>query len=225
MGGTERALQRPGHLPGLVVFYGPSGYGKSWAATAVGNHSRAYYVECKSTWTKKYLAGAMLREMGLPGAGSIPELIERISHHLAETRRPLIVDEADFLVGRGMIELIRDIYMGSEGTIILIGEEMLPAKLEKTERVHGRVLDWIAAQPADLSDARHLARIYAPGLAIADDLLARIVGVGQGSVRRICVNIDRVREAALVDGLEAADLAWWGERELYSGRPPARRAA
>ena len=33
----ERAVSRPSHLPGLVGFYGPSGYGKSIAAAYVAN--------------------------------------------------------------------------------------------------------------------------------------------------------------------------------------------
>ena len=32
LGTLRRAIDRPRHLPGITVFYGPSGYGKSTAA-------------------------------------------------------------------------------------------------------------------------------------------------------------------------------------------------
>ena len=51
-----------------------------------------------------------------------------------------MIDEADYLVSRHMIEVIRDIYESSRATIILIGEEMLPQSLTRWERVHNRML-------------------------------------------------------------------------------------
>lgn len=222
--GAERALHRPAHLPGLVVMYGPSGYGKSWSAVAAMNTYRAYYVEVRSTWTRKHLAEAILRQMGLATAGTIPVLVERIGDHLLQTGRMLIVDEADYLVQRGMIEIIRDLYEHSGAPIILVGEEHLPTKLLRWERVHGRVLVWVMAQPGDRADAASLARMYCPGFAIADDLLSEIVKAAAGSIRRICVNLDRVREAALTDPPPAggAGMAWWRDRELYRGQPARR---
>ncbi|MDO6806193.1 hypothetical protein Q4595_27290, partial [Wenyingzhuangia sp. 1_MG-2023] len=40
-------------LPGLGVLHGPSGYGKSFAASYAANAHRAFYIQCKSTWTRK----------------------------------------------------------------------------------------------------------------------------------------------------------------------------
>ena len=48
----DRAITRPQHLPGMVCFYGPSGFGKSFAAAYTANNIR-HYIECKSTWTKR----------------------------------------------------------------------------------------------------------------------------------------------------------------------------
>jgi len=46
-----RAMERAEHLPGMVEFHGPSGWGKSIAANYVANRYRAYYVQAKSVWT------------------------------------------------------------------------------------------------------------------------------------------------------------------------------
>jgi hypothetical protein len=222
MGGIDRAKERPAHLPGLVVMHGKAGRGKSWAAVAAMNSFRAYYAEVRSTWTRKHLAQVILAQMGLATTGSTPALVDRIGDHMLVSGRPLIVDEADFLVQRGMIEIIRDIYEQSSAPVVLIGEEHLPEKLERWERVHSRVLEWITAEAADLADARALVGLYCAKVRVGDDLLEHVVRASDGSVRRICVNLDRIREAALAEAPEQASRAWWGDRALYTGQPARR---
>lgn len=223
----QRATDRAAHLPGMVVFYGPSGFGKSTAAAFVANRTRAYYVECRSTWTRRATLTAILHEMGIaaPGGGRIYEMSDAICEQLVKSERPLIVDEMDHLVDKSAVELIRDLYEGSRAPILLIGEERLPKKLEKWERFHGRILDFVPAQPADLEDARHLSRLYCDGVTIEEDLLKRIHHLAHGSARRICVNLERVRAVAASSGLKRIGLSAWGERELYTGEAPARRIA
>ncbi|TGG92505.1 AAA family ATPase [Natronospirillum operosum] len=219
----ERALDRPAHLPGLVAFYGPSGWGKSTAAAYCANRHRAYYVECKSSWTKKALLLAIITEMGIAPAKTLYEMADQISEQLVLSQRPLIIDEMDHIVSKKAVEVVRDIYEGSNAAILLIGEEMLPAKLREWERFHNRMLSWVPAQPCNLDDAQALAQMYCSEVAIADDLMSRISDVSRGAARRICVNLESVRQAALSDGLDFIDLATWGDRPLYSGEAPKRR--
>lgn len=219
----ERAMQRPLHLPGLVAFYGPSGWGKSVSAAYAANKYRAYYVQCASTWTRKYLLLAMLSEMGVAPARTIPEIAEQVAEQLVLSNRPLIIDEMDHLVDRNAVELVRDIYEASNAPILLIGEEHLESRLRRWERFHNRMLDWIPAQPVDLDDVRQLARLYSPEIMIADALLDRMQRVNRGAIRRICINIERVRQFALAEGLEAVDADAWGERDLFTGEAPKRR--
>lgn len=219
----ERALNRPAHLPGMVAFYGPSGWGKSTAAAYVANKHRAYYVECKSTWTKKFLLLSILTEMGIAPAKTIPEMTAQISEQLVLSQRPLIIDEMDHIVTKKAVEVIRDIYEGSNAAILLIGEENMPAKLREWERFHNRMLSWTPAQPCDLDDTRALARMYCRDVEIADNLLKRVLEVSRGAARRICVNIEHIRQETLVQGDNTMDATAWGQRTLYSGEAPKRR--
>lgn len=219
----RRTMNREPHLPGLVTFHGPSGYGKSWAATYAANKYRAYYVEAKSSWTKKALCLSILKEMGIEPARQIWEMEEQIGEQLALSQRPLIIDECDHIVAKNAIETIRDIYESSQASIMLIGEERLPQKLERWERLHGRMLHWEPAEPASSDDARTLARHYCTALSISDELLEALTGASQGSVRRICVNLEKVREFAARKGLEAVGLQEWGDNAFFTGQPPKRR--
>ncbi len=220
---VQQVMDRPGHLPGMITFYGPSGYGKSTAAAYTANKTRAYYIQCMSSWTRKALLQAVLREMGLTPHKTLYEMTEQIAEQLVVTGRPLIIDEVDHIVSKSAVEIIRDLYEGSNAPILLIGEERLPHRLQQWERFHNRMLDWVAAQPASIEDTRHLARLYAPGVTIAEDLLGRIQEVSRGSVRRVCVNIEQVRAEAQQLGRTEMDLQAWGRRELFSGEPPKRR--
>ena len=170
-GALDRALQRPAGLPGLVVTYGPSGYGKSVAAAFAANLHRAYYVECRDTWSKKAFLQAVLREMALIPARTLSEMVDQVAEQLSLSGRPLIVDDVQYLLDKAAANVLTDIYNASQGTLVLIGEERVPASLAKLERLHNRVLEWVPAQPASLDDVRQLAQNTYPKLHIADDLL------------------------------------------------------
>jgi hypothetical protein len=218
----ERAMQRPSHLPGMVVLYGPSGWGKSFAAAHAANRHRCYYVEAKSTWSKRDVVRAVLKEMGIAPAASTSEMLDQAAEQLVLSNRPLIVDEVDHLVRRKEVEIIRDLYEASKAPILLIGEEQLPVKLKRYERFHGRVLQWAQAQPVTPDDAHALRRLYCTRAGIADDLLAKITDIAAGSVRRVVVNLELVQEEAAVQGWESVDLVRWGRRDLYTGDAPRR---
>lgn len=167
----ERLINRPDGLPGLGVLYGPSGYGKTTATVAVANSTQAYYVQLRSAWSKKTLLEKICFEMGIPTAKTTAANLDLICEQLAASQRPLILDEADYLVAKaGSVELVRDIYEGSQSPIML-------------------------------------AQAYAPDVAIGADVLAHIVDIAHGSVRRVTVNLVNLAEAAAVAGVDALDMA------------------
>lgn len=221
----DQAMERDPRLPGIVVAHGPSGFGKSWAAAFARNMTDACYVECRSRWTPMALTSVILRGLSITPKRAIWQMIEQIGDELAKSGRPLIVDEVDHIVNARMVEVVRDIYEASGAPILLIGEEYLPQKLERWERVHNRILDAVAVQPADLDDARQLALLYAPGVAVHDDLLTRVVTLSEGRVRRVCVNLHRIKVEAGRLGAATMDRATWGDRALHTGEFGRRRGA
>lgn len=221
----ELAMTRPHHLPGMVSFYGPSGYGKTSAAAFAVAKYNAYHVECKSAWTKKAFLSNILKEMGISQAKTIPEMIDQVADQLARSERPLIIDEFDHLVHKKSVELVRDIYEGSQASIILIGEERLENNLAHWERFHNRILKWVPAEPASIDDAVLLRRLYCQKVDVGDDLLKQIVDVTKGCTRRICVNLYNVQSYAIERGLSKISTSEWGNQTFYTGRAPARRVA
>lgn len=223
----ERLMNAASHLPRIGVLRGRAGLGKSSAACYLMNRYHAYRIECKSVWNRKTVLVEILGRMGIKPAKTMPEMLDQVCAQLMASGRPLIVDEMDHLVEKSAVEVIRDIHDGSgNAPILLIGEENLPSKLERWERVHSRVLDWSQAMPLDFDDARLLANFYCRKIEIADDLLGHIHVISAGSARRICVNLELVEETTLRMGLitepfPTIDLAVWGVQPLYTGKSPA----
>ena len=78
-------------------------------------------------------------------------------------------------------------------------------------------------QSAD--DAALLAQAYAPEVAVGADVLAHIVDIAHGSVRRVTVNLVNLAEAAAVAGVDTLDMAALKRLpgfEFYRGESPKR---
>ncbi|MCL2297789.1 MAG: ATP-binding protein [Proteobacteria bacterium] len=220
----QNMAAREGGLPGIGVLYGAPGRGKTYACTAIANQMRGYYVQVRSAWNRKTLLEKILFEMGVTAENTIAKMLDQICEQIGLSRRPLIIDEFDFcLRNNGMIELVRDIYEGSQGTMLLVGEENIPQKLKKHERFHSRVLAWVPALPVSIEDAKLLCKIYCQGVTVDQALLEHVVKIAHGSVRRVCVNLSVIKDVALRDALDTVDLAAVGEGNLYTGEAPVRR--
>ncbi|MBP2231806.1 hypothetical protein J2847_005125 [Azospirillum agricola] len=216
-------------VPGLGVFHGRSGDGKSRAAAwvAASDHL-AYYVEANDFWTSRAMLRAIVDAMGLalPPHATNNELAAKVAEELEASRRPLIIDEADHLAKKDMIDKVRALHdMAAPGTasIILIGEEGLPQKLQRYERFHRRVLDFVAAEPCDLDDARQLAGLYCPRVEVADDLLEQLLDQTYRSTGRVAVNLVAIADYAQGEGLRQIDRAAYAGQRINTGAAPAVR--
>lgn len=220
---SEALLAAPARLPNIGVFSGFSGYGKSIAAQYAWNTLGAVYVEVRDFWTRKMFVQALLSELGQNRPrGTIGELMLEAIGLLGDMPpRLIIIDEADKLVDKKMIELVRDINEAADVPVLLVGEEMLPAKLVAYERVDNRVLDTVLAEPCDLDDTRSLARFLFPRLTVADELLDHIRQRTGGKARRIATTLHEADQWARKSGSMELTLANYRGR-IFDGVAPKR---
>lgn len=219
----KRVENRQYGLPGMAAFYGPTGFGKTFAAGYAAASLDAIHVSVQKMWTKKTLLTSILRELGIVKKATMAEMMEQVNEGLAIAGRTLIIDEADYAIDRGMIEIIRDMQDGSSMPVILIGMEMLPQKLRKWELVDGRILAWVGAEPADMRDAKMLADVYAPGIKIDEALIERIMAENKGSIRRISIDLAYVLEQSRLQGQNDMTLDKWGNAPFLRGAAPSPR--
>ncbi|KPA91365.1 AAA domain [Pseudomonas asplenii] len=223
-GAMGRAQARPTDLPGIVVLYGKTGYGKSAAAAFAANQHRCYYVECREVWTKKAFLGAVLRDMSILPGRTLSDMVDQIAVQLSTSRRPLIVDDVQYLLDKAAANVLTDIHNASDGTLVLIGEERVPGSLQKMERLHNRVIEWVPAQPATIEDICQLAIETYPDMTFAEDLLEDLRIATKGCLRRVAANLYKVRGEAEAMMIDTVDLAAWGKRSWFTGEAPVRRA-
>ncbi|WP_440410687.1 AAA family ATPase [Neorhizobium petrolearium] len=220
---AQQLIDRPAGVDGLGCFYGPSGYGKSKASTYVQNRTGAIYLEVFDYWTRRKFCQALLAELGVDKPrGSIADMMDHALRLLQDDpNRLMIIDEADKLVDKHMIELVRDLYKGARIPVLLVGEERLPEKLKAYERCENRVTAYGMANPSDLDDARALAGIYHRGLIVHDDLLAEIVLRAKGVASRIVTTLAQVAQFARAAGKGEIGLAEYGG-QYFTGIAPRR---
>lgn len=220
---VERLVKRQDGEPGLGCFYGPAGWGKTYSKIYSMNKHRAYGVQADDTLTKKVMCLEILKVMGIDPAGTIAEMVRQISSQLEKSRRPLIIDESDFVVKKSLIETVRTIYEQSLAPVILIGEQNMPEKLRKWERVYSRVLDWTQAEPVTMADGKLLARLYAPDIEIGEDLLKSLFERAGGdtrgaSTRRIVIGLSAIRRQAANTGTKRMSLSDF-KGDFFPGDP------
>lgn len=197
----------------IVIFYGHPGYGKTFATNYVRNKFRGYRVECCAHWGRKALLEAICEEMSIAPGGSINAMFNEITAQLGTSGRPLMIDEADHLVKNSCIELVRDLHDKGKGVVLLVGEELLPQKLEKWGHLHSRILGIpTAAVPCDVADIEILAALYCPKVTLAADWCAELHRQTGGNTRRVCANLNSARAEADAAGLTHIDLETWGKR-------------
>jgi len=207
---VEYMMQRPPDLPGFGVLSGCAGMGKTTSAIWAVNQYRAYMVRCRFTATQRGFCEDLAKELGLTKPErTIHRMVQQIGDHLADHyRRPLIIDEADHLVRRRIIEIVRDIYEGcapAGASIILVGEQALPAMLKQWERIDSRVLRQVQSPVPGVEDARVLANRICPALQLDDGALTAVLTVTRKSLRRMVSAFFAMRDAALLNDWREAD--------------------
>jgi hypothetical protein len=214
----QSMIDRPSNLPGFGVLYGWTGLGKSMAASYCMHRYNAFLVEARSHHTRNSFVEAILFEMGMKPARTLSAMMDQVARQLDLSQRPLIVDEADYLIKKNVLDLLRDLHEAARTTILLVGEDQFPTRLlQRSERFHNRVLRWVPAVTPSLDDVRKLAGFYCD-VPVADELLEYLRAECDNIVRYICVNLDKARELARQKGCKRIDRATWGNEPVYSAK-------
>lgn len=220
-----RVQDRDYGLPGMGMFTGWAGFGKSQAATFAMIKTNAVLIEANKFMRPKSLCIKICNELGLKPERSVDRLIDQLSQAFSENGRPLIIDEADHLLQHDMLELVRVIHQGSDAAIILVGEELFPQNVKAYERVDSRMLARVQAQPGDMNDLLALARIYCPGVELPDDFRQFILKTCRFSHRRMTTALSNIKAFARTKGVSVVDRDVWGPRTFDNGDAPAPRRA
>lgn len=221
----KRIEAREYGLPGLGCIYGRAGRGKTTAAVYACNSLNACHVEAMPIGGVKGLLSMIVTELGLRPARTTDGLFMQAAEQLGRSNRPLIIDEADHILSDRSIEIVRRLHDISAVPVILMGEEMLPQRLQRWERVHSRILSWVGMEEATIEDVGFLAAIYARGITLGPDVRQALLKASRGSLRNVSTNLANLREFAAVRGLTSITMVEWGSQPFHTGEAPQPRNA
>lgn len=217
----DALINRGYGMPGMGLIFGATGYGKTTAATWFVNHCHGVYVRAMATTTPSSLLGTICKELDMAPMRSCAPMTEAIVEKLAQTGRPLFVDEADYLAdSKRMTETLRDLHDMATVPVILIGMAGIQRKLAHRQQLSGRLAQWVEFAPCDMEDARMLASQLCE-VSVADDLLAKLHRKASGSVRLLVVGLGRIEHYARARGLDSiAATDWRGGDDFFLGSAP-----
>lgn len=213
----DALINRTPGMPGMGLIWGPTGYGKTTAVTWFINQCHGVYIRAMRLWSPKSMLTAIARELDLDiKAMNNGMLVEAIIQRLAESGRPLFIDEADYVVEtRRLTDTLRDIHDLSTVPVILVGMHGIEKRIRNNEQFTGRISQWVNFEGIDRDDCRLLA----DGLSevkIADDLLKHLhqeasprSGSNGAEVRRLVVGLGRIEQYARSRGLDAISESDW----------------
>lgn len=233
----DALVNRSYGMPGIGLVWGPTGYGKTTACTWLVNQVNGLYIRAMRLWSPKTMLTAIARELDIaPRRLNNGELVEAIVERLAETGRPLFIDEADYVVESSrLVDTLRDIHDLSSAPVILIGMHGIEKRIRGNEQFTGRIAQWVGFQGADLDDARLLADGLAE-VTVQPDLLTALhqaatpkrrgkPGDEGAEVRRIVVGLGQIETFARARGLTTIGAADWpAGRDFFIGQAAAPSA-
>jgi hypothetical protein len=216
---VETVEGRGSALPGLGVYFGRPGLGKTSSGTCAAVLKNTIHLSVGPFIRSKSLLHMIAGDLGVrvPKKIATDDLFNLTCLALVDANRTLILDEADHLLNSSTINTVRFLHDETRIPIILMGEEDLPHQLLQWPRVHRRVLERVGAEEATMADVDLLVAIEARGFEIAPDLRAALLAGSGYTHGYIVKNIDAIRRMALGAGLTRVTRADWGDRVFDKG--------
>ncbi|MCU1282939.1 MAG: putative prophage MuSo1, transposition protein [bacterium] len=222
----EALAQRGYGVEGMGLVYGSAGFGKSTALTWLRTQTNAVYVRACATWTPTAMLKAIAVELGFEPHYRAIDNVHEIVRQLATTNRGLYVDELDYLVGTDYLvkalDTLRDIHDISKMPVLLIGMAGIERKLKSRLQLARRITQWVEFLPADLDDARLLARDVCE-VQLDDELLADLHGAAKGNIGLMSNGLARIEQFGKANGKggpkSPITREVWGARPFFLGQP------
>lgn len=196
------------HTPRIGVAFGLAGAGKTRTVSAWATRTQAVYIRAMAAWrTQGPMLQAICSELGVQRRSVNTETIKLIAEILArsEIPRPLLIDEADYLVKHtDLLDGLRDIHDISGTPIVLVGMQHFLERLmslREQEQFVSRISQVVKFEPLDREDAGLLLDAIGE-VKVAPDLVDRLHREAAGSARLLVVAMEQIERHARNKGLK-----------------------
>lgn len=218
MEACKALLARSAGMPGMGLCYGASGLGKTTAIAWLATRENGVYVRARATSTPTSLLDTIGRELNLALRQRVDLKVDAIVEKLAQTGRPLFIDEADYVVGRNgenrLANTVRDLHDLSTVPVILIGMASIDRNIALSPQLAGRMAQWVEFQKCSGADAQKLADELLD-VKVGTDLVQALNERAGGSIRNVTVGLSKIEQFARKRGMPQIGLEDWPKGEAF----------
>jgi DNA-directed RNA polymerase specialized sigma24 family protein len=200
-------------VPGFALVEGRPGSGKSTAAASTEPAFGAALVRAEATTNLGEMLRSVCLALGLDAPPRHAERLRAVVACLRDAPRPVIVDEAERLLGCGMaLEALRDVHDLTGAPVVLVGTEGLGRRLGRHPQLARRVSQVVSFGPCDAADAARAAAGLCE-VGVDAGLVARMHRRTRGNIGHMTVALARFESLARENGWPA-----WTRRSGATGR-------
>lgn len=214
MAGLE-VLRKPvkGRI-GLMVVFGPYGSGKSELVNDLYSKRGIPYVRLGDKHTRRDLLDGLVRSLEVFPKYRSGDIFKQLLNILDENSKPLIIDEADYLIESRTIETVRDISDMTNAPIVLVGMEEFESKLKAYPHLVDRITSTVRFELLDLQGVTEYAEQICE-VKLTPSALQYIHAREKGRLRMTTTWLERAERLAAMNDLEVVDAA---HLEAYARR-------
>lgn len=199
---------------GNGLFFGPPGTGKTDVGQWYASQHDVPYIRAKDISSRRSLLSNIVAELGEAPSYRTDSLFDQIIEQLIDRPRVIIIDEVDYLLRGGAVEVLRDINDMTNTPIIMMGMENIDKKLKSFRHLYDRFTAVVRFELFDKEEIASLAEnICAAKLApCAIDYIAQ---AGGGKLRLTTTWFSRAEQLFSRNKLEeitGAHLRSYGDR-------------
>lgn len=193
---------------GMMLAFGDPGTGKSEVGMWYASQNDSPYIRATDIMSRRSLLSKIVAELGIAPDFRTDDLFNQAVNYLLDHPTTIIVDEVDYLIRDGMVEVLRDLNDITNTAIIMIGMHQLDKKLRRFPHLFDRFSAVVKFQVFDETDIRDMAADICE-VAITEDGIKYILERGHGKFRltmKWFASAERIARTNGVDRVEAVHL-------------------
>lgn len=198
---------------GMMLAYGPPGTGKTETGMWYAAQNEVPYIRARDITSRRSLLSNIVGELGHAPSYRSDALFDQAVDQLMERPRVMIIDEVDYLMKGGMVEVLRDLNDITNSPIILMGMEFADKKLKRYRHLFDRISAIVRLELFDEAETANLAGQICE-TPLADDAIAFVHKQAQGKLRLTTTWFSRAEQLAKLNRLDkitAQHLQSYGE--------------
>ena len=202
---ADTLLEKDNGTPGLGLYYGPPGLGKTKAAIHLYLQKDLIYLRAKTAWRIRWFLNDLLHELNEKEQGRTKNAYNKLVEVLSIDPTLIIIDEVDHMLrNRDIIETLRDIHDESGNCFLLIGMQDAERKLKSFPHLYSRFADVIRAKPIYKKEILRISEELSE-VPMSKKAAEKLYEVTNGEFRKIITWLYYLEKIANTNSLEKID--------------------